>query len=1006
VDGLNTVNKYLLYIPEDYGEEPLKRWPLILYIHGAGTRSETTVKLKQTGIPNRIVKGAESTRDFVVLSPQIPTGKWPKTSDMMALLNSVCSDLNIDDNRLYITGQSMGGITTLDTLIAYPKTFAAAAPVAARTTNTSNLDKIDHIPIWFFHGDRDQTVSYDLGVENYLSLLNLGASEVQFTVYPGIAHNSWDLTYQREDLYRWLVQHERPGTNPGPEILMDQPYFGEGVVMEEDARPLRWVSRHEIDTLSIHSMRLKVNGVEVKHTSGNTLVLESGFSHLPPGHYSYRISALDDAGRENWIEDEFFVQSTQGISPDIQITSSAFGETYYYRRDDTALSFSVSDVERLHTLKLEVNGIELASTEEVQLTLDSLQSPFALGDVSLTVKESSREVALAQLENFEVIDPYKPLEVGEHDLTLIAIDHEGKVFRRQETFRVTDEPPRQNDALPMADFIYETSEEDPHLVVLDASPSWDDGGELTYHWQFGDGSTGTGQTLSQRFADHGDREVELMVIDRYGQSDVRRLDIEIPWLSSEATQLGQQGSDTMQFYAEIKTSWDMELSSKGLLVKSGIVETAQRIEGHHRLSHCDHLMVDATTSDAVLMLPLAEHAGGRRYRIHREGEGAVLIRSSFHNKINGVSSWMMAQDYGSGSQQIEIVSDGEHWWTNGSSQEVIPFGASQIFNTSSLIPLKISSGVTAIEGSLDDRLPAVGSGNLSSIHLVPNGESWKLSHEHERLWEAEDAAMVIEVNTALEPGQRFELRCHAQGSDFPIWIDWGDGSQEVWTGKEVNAGDRAFVVHEFPSHADRYFIRLTPMKPMQRIHFDFRWGSLGRILTKVKHWGHFLHTSLEESFMYCDHMDVTAKDPLRVMGESALSAFYACSSMTLAPYMVMPNLRNMNKTFSACSNLLVMPEVDTSVVTSFHETWRGCENLLDFPVMDMRLMQSTTRVFDGVQLPGDRWDQILIHMAGGLGTPQGNRDLDGGRSVLRTQAGKMAKQMIRAKGWNVLDATP
>ncbi len=100
--------KYLLFLPEGYGKEQ-KRWPLILFLHGAGERGDDMEKVKKHGPP----KIVQTRKDFpfIVVSPQCPEDGWwtTKTEVLINLLDEIAARYDVDTERIYLTGLSMGG---------------------------------------------------------------------------------------------------------------------------------------------------------------------------------------------------------------------------------------------------------------------------------------------------------------------------------------------------------------------------------------------------------------------------------------------------------------------------------------------------------------------------------------------------------------------------------------------------------------------------------------------------------------------------------------------------------------------------------------------------------------------------------------------------------------------------------------------------------------------------------------------------------------------------------
>ncbi|RMG32568.1 MAG: phospholipase [Planctomycetota bacterium] len=196
---------YWEYLPDGYAEDAQKRWPLLLFLHGAGERGNDLKLVLRHGPPKRVLEGAKF--PFVIVAPQCPAGKWWEPVSLDAFLNAVLQKYRIDADRVYVTGLSMGGYGTWS-LIAYaPQRFAAAAPICGGglpflVRNAKN------VPVWVFHGAKDGVVPIEES-ERLVRALKRAGGTVRFTVYPDAGHDSWTATYENDELYRWLLSHRR-----------------------------------------------------------------------------------------------------------------------------------------------------------------------------------------------------------------------------------------------------------------------------------------------------------------------------------------------------------------------------------------------------------------------------------------------------------------------------------------------------------------------------------------------------------------------------------------------------------------------------------------------------------------------------------------------------------------------------------------------------------------------------------------------------------------------------
>lgn len=196
--------QYLLYLPNDYGKEN-KEWPLILFLHGAGERGDSLQRVKIHG-PPKLVEGGQKF-PFIIVSPQCPENEWWSTEVLDVLLNEICKNYKVDKDRIYLTGLSMGGYGTWDMVSEYPNRFAAIAPICGGG-NPNRVDVLKNLPIWIFHGAKDEVVPLEKSQDMFDALKKVGGN-VKITIYPEASHDSWTETYNNTELYKWFLKHKR-----------------------------------------------------------------------------------------------------------------------------------------------------------------------------------------------------------------------------------------------------------------------------------------------------------------------------------------------------------------------------------------------------------------------------------------------------------------------------------------------------------------------------------------------------------------------------------------------------------------------------------------------------------------------------------------------------------------------------------------------------------------------------------------------------------------------------
>jgi predicted peptidase len=200
--------KYLLALPEGYDADGAKKWPLLVFLHGAGERGDDLNLLKKHGPPKLIAAGKKF--EAIVVSPQVPEGEFWNPHGVKALVDKMKKEHRVDGARVYITGISMGGFGTFDTIAAYPEVFAAAVPICGGAgVNVVKFTPLKEMPIWIFHGDKDTAVPVEFSQMAMRAFERNKAPNVKLTIYPGVPHDSWTQTYDNAEVWKWLFEQKR-----------------------------------------------------------------------------------------------------------------------------------------------------------------------------------------------------------------------------------------------------------------------------------------------------------------------------------------------------------------------------------------------------------------------------------------------------------------------------------------------------------------------------------------------------------------------------------------------------------------------------------------------------------------------------------------------------------------------------------------------------------------------------------------------------------------------------
>lgn len=219
------IYRYQVFLPSNWDKHA--RWPVILFLHGAGERGDDGLLQTDVGLGHAIRQDA-ARWPAVIVMPQCSKDKLWTDADMQALalaaLDASVHEFGGDRNRIYLTGISMGGYGSWEMAAKHPGMFAAVVvicggingppeipPLHVSLADTSKVADpyaetarlIGKTPVWIFHGAADDTVPVEES-RKMAQALKAGKSNFQYTEYPGVGHNSWDKAYAEPALTTWL----------------------------------------------------------------------------------------------------------------------------------------------------------------------------------------------------------------------------------------------------------------------------------------------------------------------------------------------------------------------------------------------------------------------------------------------------------------------------------------------------------------------------------------------------------------------------------------------------------------------------------------------------------------------------------------------------------------------------------------------------------------------------------------------------------------------------------
>lgn len=229
-DANGKVLPYRILYPENYSKT--KKYPLVLFLHGAGEKGNDNEKQLTHGA--RLFLADSNRKNFpcIVVFPQCPIdSSWgsvkvdrsktphefsfdytaPETqpmSEVIQLIKKIINEESIDKSRIYVTGLSMGGIGTFEIVYRHSNIFATAMPICGGGDSVRYDKRVNQTSFWIFHGNADSIVDVNnsRGMVSKLNALNV---DVKYTEYPGVNHNSWNNAFAEPTFLTWMFSHKR-----------------------------------------------------------------------------------------------------------------------------------------------------------------------------------------------------------------------------------------------------------------------------------------------------------------------------------------------------------------------------------------------------------------------------------------------------------------------------------------------------------------------------------------------------------------------------------------------------------------------------------------------------------------------------------------------------------------------------------------------------------------------------------------------------------------------------
>jgi dienelactone hydrolase len=320
-------NGFYEYLPSSYATGTAT-YPLIISLHGLGQLGNGTSTLDEIyneGLPKLIHAGnfpnsftvGGQTFQFIVIAPQFI--EWPVALDIEGVIDYVVDRYRVNQNRIYLTGLSMGGGVTWDyagASSAYASKLAAIVPIAgglapdhekARRIAAANL------PVYATHNDGDPTI-HSWYTTNWIEMINEAPSPIppaRMRIFSSNEHDSWTITYDpnwREDggrnIYEWMLQYQRTAGAPLPVTLIDYT----ASLLSSGKVSILWTTSFEennhhftIERSTDGNNFYKIGEVVARNQStGSSYSFEDPLPSSPVSYY--RLSQTDIDGKTTYFE--------------------------------------------------------------------------------------------------------------------------------------------------------------------------------------------------------------------------------------------------------------------------------------------------------------------------------------------------------------------------------------------------------------------------------------------------------------------------------------------------------------------------------------------------------------------------------------------------------------------------------------------------------------------------------------------------------------------------------
>ena len=402
-------------LPNDYAANPTKKYPLIIFLHGSGelgngSASSLTI-LNRIGI-TRLLYGklfpssfsyGGANYSFIVVAPQMKTDNdW--TTSIQAVIDYCKKTYRVDENRIYLTGLSLGGVTAWEyasNSVTQGQTLAATLLVCpGATASSAELKNIaqSQLPVWVTANTGDPYYPPSMAQNLVAAINNLvpAPPKALLSIFDQAGHDAWTKTYDPAftqnglNVYQWMLSHSRclPQTSPTspPPVLTADAGANKVITLPTNSVTLD-ASGSKVSSGSIVSYAwTKISG-PASATISSASSVKTSVTNLTAGTYIFQVMEKDSYGST----------ATAAVTVSVNVSTDppkavpgAPGyitlpqNTYSYDGSASTASSGNSIVSYLWTKRSGPGGGTITSPNSAKTTITNLQEGYYVFDLTVT----------------------------------------------------------------------------------------------------------------------------------------------------------------------------------------------------------------------------------------------------------------------------------------------------------------------------------------------------------------------------------------------------------------------------------------------------------------------------------------------------------------------------------------------------------------------------------------------------------------------------------------------